>query len=154
MIALLLLDAATAIPASTPWPWAIGATIALAVLNTVGLVIVALIARKKPPAPKATEDLGGIRNDLKAHGSGLAELRAMVTELEARGPGANPAQVKAAMARIGAIEAWKKEREASDERRRTYEHEQDLKLERLLGRFEAKLEGLEKEDRDGRRSRV
>lgn len=152
MIGLLFLQGATPLPASTPWPWALGGTLLLALLNTIGLVLVA--RRKAPPAPKATEDLGTIRTDLKAHGSAIAELRALLVEIEARGPGASPAQVKLALGKISALEAWKKERDASDERRRATEHEQDKTLERLLGRFEAKLEILEREDRDGRRSRV
>lgn len=155
MIGWILLDAATAGTASSTSPTLAmisGVTAAvIALINTVGLV---LVARKKSAPPKATEDLGGIRNDLKTQGSALAELRALVAEIEARGPGANPAQVKAAMARIGAIEKWCEARDASDEQRRVIENEQNVKLGTIL----ENLKWLErwvhdKEDRDGRRSR-
>lgn len=149
MSAWLLLQAAP--PPNTPWWAVIGGPLVGLVISGFFTLLVAR-AQKKNEAPPG-EDAAALKKDLASHGSAIGELRALVEELKDRAPGASPAQVKAALARITTLETWKKDRERSDEQRRKEEHEQDLKLERLLGNMEAKLDHLER-DRDVRSSRV
>ncbi len=131
------------LPANAPW-WAF---VIIASLPGVAAIIIAIIQRKKKD-----DGVGDLTKTLTEHGGALGDLRSRIEKVE-RAPAAGASQARAALAKVAALEGWRRQCEERDERRRDQQHQDDLKLERLLGRIETKLETLEQEDAGDRRSR-
>jgi len=136
MSGTLFLDAT--LPPGTPWWAAVVVALVLAGLNTAGLLVGAWFQHRS-------------RHKGDPAGKALVEHAKRLDALE-RAPAASTAQVRAGLARVAALETWRRDREKRDEERREQDHKDDLALERLLTRLETKLEVLEDDDRDGRRS--
>lgn len=138
---MLLLDAATTatpLPPGSPWWAAVALTLAIALINTIGLVLVARAGRK--PAPK-DDPLKPVKATLGEHGSTLADHTSQLKE-HAATLGAHDEALtdeQRIVSRVGALEATIQEMKRESQERDKARHEADSRMERSLGFIEGAL---------------